>query len=197
MLTSLFGSIALAYLLGSIPFGLLVTRAAGLGDIRKIGSGNIGATNVMRTGHTFVGLFVLLLDAAKGFAAVWLAQYIYNGSVAPIAGLFAILGHIFPFWLRFKGGKGVATTLGVFFALNPILGVAVCVLWLGVFVITRMSSLSSLMAIGYSAIIAYLIADYVIALLCLNLAALIVFTHRGNILRLLSGTEHRFQRGVS
>jgi glycerol-3-phosphate acyltransferase PlsY len=197
MLTSIFGTIAIAYMLGSIPFGLLLTRACGLGDVRNIGSGNIGATNVMRTGNKKLGIAVLLLDAAKGFAAVWLTTSIYNPSVAPIAGLFAILGHIFPIWLKFKGGKGVATTLGVFFAINLVLGLAVCLLWLAIFSVTRISSLASLMAIGYSAIIAYLLDDnYVTALLCLNLAALIVFTHRGNIKRLLSGREHSFQKGA-
>ncbi len=166
MLNSIFGTIVIAYCLGSIPFGLLLTKLFGLGDIRKIGSGNIGATNVMRTGHKFLGVTVLLLDAAKGFAAVWIAQLIYNPSIAPIAGLFAILGHIFPLWLRFKGGKGVATTIGVFFALNPVLGIAVCIFWLAIFSITRISSVASLMAIGYSAIIAYLMDDnYVTALL--------------------------------
>jgi glycerol-3-phosphate acyltransferase PlsY len=194
-MSNIFLTIVLAYLLGSIPFGLLLTRAFGLGDVRKIGSGNIGATNVMRTGKKGLGVAVLLLDAGKGFAAVWLAQYFYNDSIAPIAGLCAVLGHIFPVWLKFKGGKGVATALGVFFAINPVFGVAICLMWLAIFSITRTSSVSSLMAIGYSPIIAYLMdGDYGTALLCLNIAVLIVFTHRGNIRRLLSGKEHSFKK---
>ncbi len=195
MLNSILLVIAAAYLLGSIPFGLLLTRAFGLGDVRNIGSGNIGATNVMRTGKKGLGVAVLLLDLGKGFAAVWLTHYFYSENIAPIAGLFAVLGHVFPIWLKFKGGKGVATTLGVFFALNPVFGIAVCILWLAMFLITRTSSVSSLMAIGYSPIIAYLMdGDYGTALLCLNIAVLIVFTHRGNIRRLLSGKEHSFKK---
>ena len=188
---------ALAYFLGSIPFGLLLTRLCGLGDIRTIGSGNIGATNVMRTGHKFLGVMTLLLDALKGMVAIWLAQTLYSESVAAIAGLFAVLGHVFPVWLRFKGGKGVATTIGVLFALNWMLGLIVCGLWLAVFYITRYSSLSSLFAIGYSAIVAYTMDHYVTALLCLNLAAIIILTHRANIQRLLEGTEHSFRKGPS
>lgn len=196
MLTSIIATVAIAYFLGSIPFGLILTRAFGLGDIRNVGSGNIGATNVMRTGRKGLGIATLLLDGAKGFAAVWLAQHLYSASMAPLAGLFAILGHIFPLWLRFKGGKGVATTLGVMFALNWQLGLAICGVWLAAFAFTRTSSLSSILAIGYSAIIAYVIDDYVTALLCLNLAALILFTHRANIHRLLSGSEHRFGKSA-
>ncbi len=195
MLTSIIGTIALAYLLGSIPFGLLLTKAAGLGDIRAIGSGNIGATNVMRTGHKALGILTLLLDAGKGFAAVWLAQYIYSNDMQPIAGLFVVLGHVFPVWLHFSGGKGVATAIGVLFGLNWVLGAIVCATWLAVFLVTRTSSLASLVSVGYSSIAAYVIADYFAALLCLNLAALILFTHRGNIQRLLTGSEHSFRKG--
>jgi glycerol-3-phosphate acyltransferase PlsY len=198
MLISIIGTLLIAYLLGSIPFGLLLTRALGLGDIRTIGSGNIGATNVMRTGKKGLGITVLLLDAVKGLVAVWLAQYLYNENIAPAAGLAAVFGHVFPIWLKFKGGKGVATTLGVFFALNPVFCLAVCILWLAIFSITRTSSISSLIAMGYAPIITYVMdGNFVVGLLCLNLAVLIVFTHRGNIRRLLSGGEHRFQKRKS
>jgi glycerol-3-phosphate acyltransferase PlsY len=194
MISSTFGALALAYLLGSIPFGLLVTRAAGLGDLRQLGSGNIGATNVMRTGHKGLGILTLLLDLGKGFAAIELARLIYFCDFTALTGLFAVLGHVFPVWLRFKGGKGVATTIGVLLALNVALGLTICAIWLVTFAITRISSLSSIMAIGYSAIAAYVLADELVALLCLTLAVLIVFTHRANIKRLLQGSETSFRR---
>ena len=145
----LFNIFAVAYLLGSIPFGLIIARFAGVGDLRAIGSGNIGATNVMRTGHKWLGLLTLVLDAAKGAAAVWYTGYqLYPYDFTAVAGLLAILGHVFPVWLRFKGGKGVATTFGVLLALNWMLGLATCVMWLAVFFFTRISSLASLVAIG-------------------------------------------------
>lgn len=194
MISSTFGAFALAYLLGSIPFGILVTRAAGLGDLRRVGSGNIGATNVMRTGHKGLAILTLLLDVGKGFAAIELSRLLYFCEFTALTGLFAVIGHVFPVWLRFKGGKGVATALGVLLGLNFMLGLIVAGIWLITFVITRVSSLSSMMAIGYSAIVAYVVADELTALLCLTLAALIVFTHRPNIKRLLQGTEPTFRR---
>ena len=150
---------ALAYFLGSLPFGLMLTRLAGLGDIRQIGSGNIGATNVMRTGHKFLGILTLFLDAGKGALAVIGVNYLYPNDFIPLAALFAMLGHIFPVWLRFRGGKGVAVAIGIFYALNPMLGAAVCGVWLLVFLVTRVSSLASLLSIGWSAVIAYIMCD--------------------------------------
>ncbi len=190
----LFGTFLLSYLLGSIPFGLLITRAAGLGDVRKIGSGNIGATNVMRTGHKGLGALTLLCDTAKGLTATGIAALLYGESIAAMAGFIAVLGHIFPVWLRLRGGKGVATALGVLLALSPPVTLAVCAMWLIVFAVTRVSSLAALIALGYSPIAAYLLADDVLTLLCFCLAALILFTHRGNIKRLLQGNEGSFQR---
>lgn len=182
----------IAYLLGSIPFGLILTRAAGLGDIRAIGSGNIGATNVMRTGHRKIGIATLLLDAGKGCLAVWIVQHTLNAGYAALAGFFVVIGHVFPLWLRFRGGKGVATTIGVFFALDGLLGLTVCAMWLLSFAMLRISSVSSILSIGYSSIVAYLVTDDGTAVLCLTLAGLILFTHRGNIRRLLEGTEYHF-----
>jgi len=184
-----------AYLLGSIPFGLMLTRLAGLGDIRKTGSGNIGATNVMRTGRKGLGVLTLLLDGGKGFVAVYIAQLLLHADLAAIAGLSAVLGHIFPVWLRFKGGKGVATAIGVMFALNGLLGFIVCGLWLMMFALTRTSSAASLGAIGYAWAAAWLMEDYSTAMLCLVLAVLILYTHRTNIRRLLQGMEHSFASG--
>ena len=191
---SLVAVFAIAYLLGSIPFGLILTFLAGLGDIRKKGSGNIGATNVMRSGHKILAVLTLLLDAGKGYAAVEIARFLYTGDFAQVAGLFAVLGHIFPVWLRFRGGKGVAVTIGVFFSLHWMLGVSVCALWLLVFAIMRISSISAIFSISYSSIAAYLLSDDMTALLCLGLAILIIFTHRMNIIRLMEGTEHQFRR---
>jgi glycerol-3-phosphate acyltransferase PlsY len=181
-----------AYLLGSIPFGLILTRMAGLGDIRKIGSGNIGATNVMRTGYKKIGIATLLLDTGKGFLAVWLAQHVFNASYANLAGFSVVIGHVFTLWLRFKGGKGVATTIGVFFALDWLLGVTVCAIWLAAFLLLRISSVASILSICYSSIAAYLVAEEGTSLLCLSLAGLILFTHRGNIKRLMEGREFHF-----
>lgn len=190
----LFGVYVLAYGLGSIPFGLVLTRAAGIGNLREIGSGNIGATNVMRTGKKSLALATFLLDGAKGAVAVIVARFIFNHDLALIAGLLAILGHIFPIWLQFKGGKGVATTIGVLLALNPALGGAVCLMWLVIFAFTRISSLAAMMSIGYSAFAAYVLDTYLTSLFCLCLAGLIIFTHRSNITRLLDGTEGKFRK---
>jgi len=191
--THLFATFALSYFLGSIPFGLILTRLAGLGDIRNVGSGNIGATNVMRTGRKGLGVLTLLLDGGKGTAAVLLIRYTYSDNLALLAGFSAVIGHIFPIWLNFKGGKGVATTVGVFFGLHWLLGLSVCVIWLLAFAFMRISSLASMLSIGYSPIAAYLISGDVVALLCLILAALVLFTHRRNIERLLEGTEYNFK----
>jgi glycerol-3-phosphate acyltransferase PlsY len=182
------------YLLGSIPFGLLLTRAAGLGDIRAIGSGNIGATNVMRTGHKWLGALTLLLDGAKGYAAVWLAVHTHGLlDFAALAGVFAVCGHVFPVWLRFKGGKGVATALGVLIALNLVLGLTVCAMWLAIFFFTRISSLAAIIAIGYAWAMAYVLDDIGAEALALYLAILILYTHRSNLTRLLEGSEHHFR----
>jgi acyl phosphate:glycerol-3-phosphate acyltransferase len=188
----LLGAFTIAYLLGSIPFGLILTKIFLKADIRQIGSGNIGATNVMRSGKKGLAIATLLLDAGKGALAVWFAGYVYNHDASIIAGLFAVVGHIFPVWLRYKGGKGVATTLGVFFAINWAFALVVCGIWIGAFLVCRISSLSAIMAICYSPVAAYLLDNYLTALLCLSLAGLIIFSHRSNIERLLTGSEHKF-----
>lgn len=186
--------LALAYLIGSIPFGLLLTRLAGVGDVRKIGSGNIGATNVMRTGRKWLGVLTLLLDGGKGFAAVELGESANLGHLITLCGFLAVSGHIFPVWLNFKGGKGVATTIGVLFGLDWMLGAIVCVIWLLAFILMRISSLAAMLSIGYSPIFAYLLNDDAITILCLCLATVIICTHRSNISRLLQGTENNFTR---
>jgi glycerol-3-phosphate acyltransferase PlsY len=188
------GTFVIAYFLGSIPFGLILTRISGAGDLRKVGSGNIGATNVLRTGRKGLAATTLICDLLKGVAAVLITQYLYGEDIAMLAALFVVLGHVFPVWLRFHGGKGVATTLGAFFALNWQFGAIICVIWLTVFLITRFSSLSAIMSICYSPVIAYLIDGYLTALLCLSIAGIIIFSHRHNIMRLISGTELSFRK---
>ena len=185
--------ILLSYLAGSIPFGFIFTYFSGLGDIRSVGSGNIGATNVLRTGNKKVAALTLLCDALKGFAPVFWV-YTQDPSLAYMAGMASILGHIFPIWLRFKGGKGVATALGVYLALNPILTLITITIWLLVAKIGRISSLSALVAFCLAPFFAlglvYLEkAPSTLPYFSFGLALLILFTHRGNIQRLISGTE--------
>ncbi len=178
------------YLLGAIPFGLVLTRAFGYGDIRTIGSGNIGATNVLRTGNKALALATLVLDSFKGGIAVYLAWHFYDFNAAMFAGFFALLGHLFPVWLKFKGGKGVATTLGTLLALKPIIGIAACGIWLLTAVITRYSSLSALVAIAATPFIAQsLYHNTNLTGLCGVIATLVFFKHRANIQRLVKGEE--------
>jgi acyl phosphate:glycerol-3-phosphate acyltransferase len=188
---SLFFAAALAgYMLGSIPFGLLLTRAAGLGDVRAIGSGNIGATNVLRTGRKDIAAATLLLDALKGTAAVLiLAQF--SPKAGAVAGCFAFFGHIFPVWLKFKGGKGVATFLGCLFGFAWPAGLAFCAIWLAVAYISRYSSLSALIASALSPAVLWLLGLPAHALLLAVMAAILWWKHKENIARLRAGTEGR------
>jgi glycerol-3-phosphate acyltransferase PlsY len=181
------------YLFGSIPFGLLLTRVAGLGDIRSIGSGNIGATNVLRTGNKGLAAATLLLDAAKGAFAVGLFRYLGPPDAALWAGLGAVIGHLFPVWLGFKGGKGVATSLGVLLVAAWPVGVTACVVWLAVAAIARMSSLASLVALAVTPVAALFLAEGKIAWLSLAIALLVIARHQENIRRLLAGTEPKIR----
>lgn len=179
-----------AYLLGSIPFGLVITKLAGLDDIRTIGSGNIGATNVLRTGHRSLAFLTLIGDSGKGALAVLICWSI-SLDMAALAAFFATLGHLFPVWLKFKGGKGVATTLGVHLALHPIVGLIACLGWLLTASLTRISSLSALIAFILTPISAYILMPGNGFKVSLALAALIWWAHRGNIIRLIQGKEPR------
>jgi glycerol-3-phosphate acyltransferase PlsY len=182
----------LGYLLGSVPFGLLLTRAAGLGDIRRIGSGNIGATNVLRTGHKGLAGATLLLDAAKGAAAVNLGLLAASDAGVFVAGLAAVLGHMFPVWLGWRGGKGVATGFGVLIAASPVVGLAAGVVWLAVAFTTRFSSAGALAAFAVAPVLAAGLHQPVwIILLAVSVALLVWLRHRANISRLLNGTEPR------
>ncbi len=181
----------LGYLLGSIPFGVLVTRAMGLGDLRQIGSGNIGATNVLRTGNKAAALATLLLDGGKGALAVLLARWLLAEDAAQLAGLAAFLGHLFPVWLGFRGGKGVATFLGLLLALNWLVGAAVCVTWLVVAVLGRVSSVAALVAAASSGLWIVVLTDGSLLLLALVLTVLIYVRHLENLKRIKAGTEPR------
>jgi glycerol-3-phosphate acyltransferase PlsY len=177
--------------LGSIPFGLLLTRAAGLGDVRRIGSGNIGATNVLRTGRKDLAAATLLLDGGKGAAAVLLAGWWFGPLAAPVAGVAAVVGHMFTPWLGFAGGKGVATGLGVLIGAAWPVGLAACATWLVVAAIARISSLSALVSFAAAPLYALAFADRRIAAAAVAIAALVYMRHAGNIRRLLAGTEPR------
>ncbi len=181
----------LAYLLGSIPFGVVITRMLGLGDLRAIGSGNIGATNVLRTGHKGAAAATLILDASKGGVAVLIARALVGPDAAQVAGLFAFLGHLFPVWLGFKGGKGVATFLGTLLALAWPVGLAACATWLVTAALTRFSSLSALVAAVLAPVWALILGQGAMVALVILLAALVVLRHNANIARLRAGTEPR------
>jgi glycerol-3-phosphate acyltransferase PlsY len=186
----------IAYLLGSVPFGLVLTRLFGGGDIRDIGSGNIGATNVLRTGKRFVAALTLILDAGKGAVAVLLANHFIDVNAAAFAGLIAIIGHCFPVWIGFKGGKGVATYLAVMSALDIRLGLIFAVLWLGTAFITRYSSLAALVATMGATVGAFVfdaqnnVASFnAVPISMIVMTGLIWVRHHANIGRLLSGQE--------
>ncbi|KKB09507.1 glycerol-3-phosphate 1-O-acyltransferase PlsY [Devosia chinhatensis] len=186
---SLLLALVLGYLSGSIPFGLILTRAAGLGDIRKIGSGNIGATNVLRTGNRKVAAATLVLDALKAVVPILLARYFWGEDAARLAALGAFLGHCFPVWLGFKGGKGVAVMIGSLLALAWPVGLIFCAVWLLIAFARKMSSLAALTAAATAPIFAYVLGSERLAIVVLGLALLLFFQHRENIARLLKGTE--------
>jgi acyl phosphate:glycerol-3-phosphate acyltransferase len=186
---SLLIAAAWGYLCGSVPFGLILARLFGLGDIRQIGSGNIGATNVLRTGRKGIAALTLLLDAAKGTLAVLVARYFAGELAAAIAGVAAFAGHIAPVWLKFRGGKGVATFMGVLFGLSWPASLAFAAAWLGMAAVFRISSLSALTAAVLASAVAALLAPAPAAIAVAIMAAAIFFTHRANIERLWRGTE--------
>ncbi|HRK24606.1 MAG TPA: glycerol-3-phosphate 1-O-acyltransferase PlsY [Beijerinckiaceae bacterium] len=184
-------ALGLGYLLGAIPFGLLLTRMAGTEDIRTIGSGNIGATNVLRTGSKGLALATLLCDALKGTAAVMIARHVWGGDEGLLAGLAAFLGHLFPVWLGFKGGKGVATYLGVLLAVSSAAFVVAGLVWLAVAYVTRYSSAGSLTTSAITPLAVWMLATAPAALLFLVMAPLLWWKHSENIQRLRAGTESK------
>jgi acyl phosphate:glycerol-3-phosphate acyltransferase len=186
----LLGLVALlSYLLGSVPFGLVITRALGLGDLRKIGSGNIGATNVLRTGNKPAALATLLLDAGKGGIAVLIARALFGEDAAQLAGFSAFLGHLYPIWLGFKGGKGMATFLGTLIALSWPIGLACCATWAVVAAISRISSLSALVSAASAGIWLLVFEQGQLMVLAFVLTLMVYIRHWANIQRLKAGTE--------
>tara|TARA_R110002126_G_scaffold21222_3_gene76980 strand:- start:3109 stop:3729 length:621 start_codon:yes stop_codon:yes gene_type:complete len=178
------------YLLGALPFGLILTRLAGMGDIRAIGSGNIGATNVLRTGNKKIAAATLILDGAKGAAAVLIAQ-LYGPDIAIVAAAGAMIGHLFPVWLKFRGGKGVATALGILLALAPAVGGLACATWLLAAVLFRYSSLSALLAMAAAPVYMWWLADPQRKEFAIAMALLVWMRHWQNIRRLATGAESK------
>ena len=183
------------YLIGSIPFGLLLTKAAGLGDIRQVGSGNIGATNVLRTGRKGLAAATLILDGLKGAVAILLARH-FLGDQDVVVGTAAVLGHLFPVWLGFRGGKGVATGLGVLLAAAWPVGLACCAVWLVAAKLLKMSSAAALAAFAAAPLFALVLSSADHALMALLIAILVFWRHEANIRRLLAGTEPRIGKTV-
>ena len=186
-------ALLIGYLLGSIPFGILLTRMAGAGDLRSIGSGNIGATNVLRTGRKGLAAATLLLDLAKGAAAVLLVERLFPGD-GMLAAAGALIGHCYPVWLRFRGGKGVATLMGVVLALHWPVGLAYAAVWVGLLATVRISSVAGMAAAIAAPLAAALFGRFDLVLLLLALALIVLWKHGENIERLLAGTEPRIGR---
>lgn len=185
---------AAGYLLGAVPFGLLLTRLSGRGDLREIGSGNIGATNVLRTGAKGLAALTLLLDAAKGAAAVMIAQACWpDGVLYAAAG--ALIGHAYPVWLKFKGGKGVATLLGIIAPLLPIAAIIYAVLWVGMLLVWRISSVAGMVAVASAPITAAVMGEWALLPMLMGFAVLVIWKHRENLSRLKNGTEPHIGRG--
>ncbi|MCY3755843.1 MAG: glycerol-3-phosphate 1-O-acyltransferase PlsY [Alphaproteobacteria bacterium] len=191
----LYAAFLAAYLLGSIPFGVLLTRLAGAGDLRQVGSGNIGATNVLRTGRKGLAALTLLLDAGKGAAAVAVADHWFGPSMAVFAALGVVVGHIAPVWLRFRGGRGVATAFGVLFVFAWPVGVAAAAVWIGTAALFRYSSLAAILAIGSSPAWAWALVGVAEAEVTGLIAIAVIARHAGNIRRLLKGEESRIKLG--
>jgi len=187
--TTVIAVASFAYLMGSIPFGMVIAKVMGLGNLRDIGSGNIGATNVLRTGNKLAAFLTLVFDAGKGAVAVLLASYFFGGAAAQIAGLFAFLGHLYPVWLRFKGGKGVAVFLGILLAINFWAGLATCLTWLATALALRISSASALVSSLLAPVWLYLIDTKSGVLFVFIMTLLIWVKHKENIKRILKGTE--------
>jgi glycerol-3-phosphate acyltransferase PlsY len=183
-------ALALGYLLGSIPFGLLVTRLGGKGDIRKIGSGNIGATNVLRTGSKALAALTLVLDCLKATAAVLLALRLLGRATGAAAGAGALIGHLYPLWLKFRGGKGAATLFGILIALLPVAAVVYALLWILLLLTIRISSVAGMSAAISAPLVAFAMHSALFPML-LGFALLVVWKHRENIARLTKGTEPR------
>ena len=186
---ALLAACAFGYLAGSIPFGILIAKILGLGDLRKVGSGNIGATNVLRTGNKLAAFLTLLFDFSKGICAVLITRHFFGEDAAQVSAFSALVGHCFPIWLRFSGGKGVATFLGATIALSFIIGIICCFVWLFVAVLRRMSSLASLTSAASAPIAAMFLGQPNTIILLMLLVGVVFFRHKQNINRITKGVE--------
>ena len=186
-------AVLFGYMLGSVPFGLLLTRFTGGGDLRELGSGNIGATNVLRTGNKTIAALTLLLDVGKGAVAVVIASKVDSG-LGMLAGMGAFLGHLYPVWLRFAGGKGVATLLGIVAALTPVLGIVFAVTWLAALAIFRFSSVAGMLAAISVPITSIIVGNYSSTPMFIGFALLVIWKHRANVERLMAGEEPKVGR---
>ena len=185
--------IIISYIIGSVPFGLIIPKIFGFGDIRNIGSGNIGATNVLRTGNKKIAIIVLLLDFVKCYFPIFLVYNNFDEKVAALCGLFSIIGHIFPIWLKFNGGKGVACFFGFLLAINPVFFLILLIIWLLIAYITKYSSLSSIISV-FSSIFLFIIYDNNINIVIpLTIVSLIIFQHKKNIKRLIKNEENKIK----
>ena len=184
-------ALAIGYALGSIPFGLVLARLGGKGDVRRIGSGNIGATNVLRTGSKPLAALTLILDCLKATAAILIAEQLLGRTMGPVAGAGALVGHLYPVWLKFRGGKGVATMLGILIPLIPAAAIIYAAVWIILLLTTRISSVAGMAAAASAPITAALIGSKTLLPMLLGFALLIIWKHRENILRLKAGTEPR------
>ena len=187
-------ALAIGYLLGSIPFGLILTRLGGKGDVRKVGSGNIGATNVLRTGSKALAALTLILDCLKATAAILLAWQLFGRETGTFAAAGALLGHLYPIWLKFRGGKGVATLLGILIPMMPIAAAVYAAVWLLLLLTIRISSAAGIAAAASAPLTAAILGDEMLFPMLLGFALLILWKHRENILRLKAGTEPRIGR---
>lgn len=190
-------ALALGYLLGSIPFGLVLTRLAGKGDVRKIGSGNIGATNVLRTGSKPLAALTLVLDCLKATGAIVLARWLWGDEITPFAAAGAMIGHLYPVWLNFRGGKGVATLLGVLIVLLPLAAAVYAAIWVLLLLTIRISSVAGMAAAVSAPVMAVVLGNQLLFPLLLGFALLVLWKHRENILRLRKGTEPRIASKTS
>lgn len=189
-------ALAIGYLLGSIPFGLVLTRLAGKGDIRDIGSGNIGATNVLRTGSKPLAVLTLVLDCLKATAAILIVKHFFGDESAPFAAVGTLVGHLYPVWLKFRGGKGAATLFGILIALLPIAAAVYAAIWIVMLLTFRISSVAGMSA-GLSAPLAAFVLHSTLFPMLLGFAVLVLWKHRENILRLARGTEPRIGRSTA
>ena len=192
-ITVFLAAVGLAYLIGSIPFGIIVVRILGQGDLRKVGSGNIGATNVVRTVGTAAGIITLVLDAAKGAIAFLTASVVFDSHLSLVIALAAFIGHLYPVWLRFQGGKGVATYLGIMIAVSVPTGLLACLVWLLVFAVVRISSAASITTVIATPVFIYFFDDVSTTSLAAVMSIWVAIRHHQNISRLLNGTEPRIK----